>query len=117
MIYSVLAVVLSVAVFFKFENHKYRAMYAAATCAVALPVFSIIAYAVEIILRDVGLSGVATEFTYQLSSAFTSPFNQILGGEVNMASVFPGYLMIAGIIATGWRVFRSSQQNRPQQAR
>ncbi len=111
MLASLLTVAAAVYIFFKFERHRFRALYAGLTCAFCLPVFTAIAFAVGLFIENVGLDGFISESLSLVGHSLAAPFSQVLGGEVIPAVVFPGWLMLAATLATAVRLISTAKKN------
>jgi len=116
MLASFLSVAAAVYIFFKFERHRFRALYAGLICSVLLPLFTAVIYSINLFIGSVGIEGFVSESISLVGHALSAPFFQVMGGEVTPAAVFPGWLILSAAIATGMRVIGSSKaKGRPQQ--
>lgn len=117
MLASVLSVILAVVIFFKFDRHRFRSAYAATICIIALPIFTAISYAVGTFIADVGVTGFVNDSMGLIVEMLLAPFRQMLGHEVLSTVVFPGWLVIAAIMATAFNLIKTAKAPQSQQAR
>ena len=111
MIASLLTVAAAVYIFFKFEHHRFRALYAGLACGLCFPVFTAIAYSIQLFLDNVGIDGFLNESAALVGHSLAAPFSQVFGGDVMPAAVFPGWLMLFAAIATGFRLLATAKKN------
>lgn len=117
MLASVLSVILAVVIFFKFDSHRFRSAYAAIVCVIALPIFTAISYAIGTFIADVGVNGFVNESMGLIFEMLLAPFRQMAGHEVLSTVVFPGWLVIAAILATAINLIKTARAPQSQQAR
>jgi len=117
MLASVLSVILAVVIFLKFDSHRFRSAYAGAICMISLPIFTAIAYACRSFIADVGVNGFVNESMGLIMEMLLAPFRQMAGHEVLSTVVFPGWLVLATILATGYHLIKTARAPQTQQAR
>lgn len=109
MLASVLSVILAVVIFLKFDSFRFRSAYAGVTCMIALPIFTAISYAIRSFLADVGVKGFVNDSMGLIMEMLLAPFRQMAGHEVMSTVVFPGWLVLIAILATGFHLIKMTR--------
>jgi hypothetical protein len=107
---SFLAVAGAVYIFFRYDRHRFRALYAGVVCAILLPILTAIFFSIELFMEDMGFEGFFRESVHLLVNSLMAPLDQIRGADVPPTVVFPGWLMITAIVATGIRFFSAPKK-------
>jgi len=111
MLASVLSVIIAIFVFFKFEKHRFRSLYAGVICAVCLPIFTAAIFAITTFFQSVGVQGFINDSLSLVVSALLAPVRQLTGGEASPSVVFPGWLMGACLFTTAIRLAMTAKSN------